>query len=224
MRLLLIEDHQALREMTRAHLAERGFTVDAFASVADGLEALAGVTYDVLIVDLGLPDGDGVTLLRANAERSAMPAVVLTARDQVEDKIGGLDAGADDYVVKPVDLGELEARIRAVLRRPGARQAASLQFDTVRFDTRSREVWIGEEPLQLPRRESLLLEHLMRADGRVVVRDLLEERLYGYEDEVTPNALEAAVSRLRRSLADAGARITVEAQRGVGYRLRALGE
>jgi len=220
MRILLIEDHPHLREMTRAHLAECGFVVDAFSTVQDGRSALAEVAYDAMVLDLGLPDGDGAELLRWNASHSPIPALVLTARDQVGERISGLNAGADDYLVKPVDLGELEARLRAVLRRPGSRRSVVLAYGNLKFDLASREAQVLGKAVGLGRRETLLLEALLRAQGSVVIRDSLDESLYGYDDQVTPNALEAAVSRLRRSLMEAGADVTIEAQRGVGYRLR----
>jgi two-component system response regulator QseB len=220
MRILLIEDHPRLREMTRAHLSECGFVVDAFSTVEDGRSALAEVVYDAMVLDLGLPDGDGTELIRWTAGGAPVPTLILTARDQVDDRISVLNAGADDYLVKPFDLGELEARLRAILRRPGSRRSVVLTYGALSLDVATRQARAHERPFDLGRRESLLLEALLRAQGAVVVRDALDERLYGYDDQVTPNALEAAVSRLRRSLADAGAEVTVEAQRGVGYRLR----
>jgi DNA-binding response OmpR family regulator len=220
MRILLIEDHPRLREMTRAHLVDCGFVVDAFSTLEDGRAALAEVAYDAVVLDLGLPDGDGAELLRWNAGHSPVPALILTARDQVGERISVLNAGADDYLVKPVDLGELEARLRAILRRPGSRRSRVLALGNLRFDIVTRQAQALDRPFGLGRRETLLLEALLRAQGAVVIRDTLEESLYGYDDQVTPNALEAAVSRLRRTLAEAGADVTIEAQRGVGYRLR----
>lgn len=220
MRILLIEDHPPLRDMTRAHLAERGFLVDAFSTVEDGRLALAEVAYDAMVLDLGLPDGDGMELLQLEGAQTPVPTLILTARDQVDQRISGLNAGADDYMIKPVDLGELEARLRAVLRRPGSRRSMVLTFGKLRFDVITREAQVLEQRFDLGRKEALLLEPLMRAQGRVVIRDRLEAGLYGYDDQVTPNALEANVSRLRRSLEEAGADISIEALRGVGYRLR----
>jgi len=172
------------------------------------------------VLDMGLPDGEGVSLLSGRGA-AATPAVMLTARDRLEDRITGLNAGADDYLVKPFDLAELEARLRAVLRRPGQRAPVSLSLGRLRFETASRECFVGDEPLDLGRRETLLLEALMSAAGRIVVRDTLADRLYGFNEPVTPNALEAAVSRLRRSLESAAADVVLETRRGIGYRLRA---
>jgi len=176
-----------------------------------------------VILDLGLPDMDGLDVLRAlRAEPSAqVPALILTARDSVEDRIGGLDAGADDYILKPFDVAELEARLRAVLRRPGLRQACIYSFGDLSFDTATRTARRKAQTIDLTRREQALFEELVRAGERIVVRDLLTERLYGFEDDVSANALEATVSRLRRKLAGEGSTTHIETIRGIGYRLLA---
>ena len=223
MRILLLEDHQAMRSMTAAYLTERGFVVDAVGTLEAAREALEGVAYDAMVLDLGLPDGEGLSLLEARGRggTSAPPALILTARDSLADRLEGLNAGADDYMAKPFELDELHARLRAILRRPGVRAQVEMGLGRLSFDTISREVRIDGRPLDLRRRETLVLETLLAARGRVVVRDILEERLYGYDQAVTPNALEAAVSRLRRALEDAGAGVRVETRRGIGYALRA---
>lgn len=220
MRILLVEDHDQLRRMTAAHLAERGFVVDEAGSLEQARAALAVTTYDALVLDLGLPDGEGLELLRSRPGRTPTPALVLTARDQLEDRVEGLNAGADDYLVKPFELTELEARLRAVLRRPGRRAPVTLSLGDLSFDTAAREASVQGRSLGLRRREGLLLEALLEADQRVIVRDLLEERLYGFDEAVTPNALEASVSRLRRALEEAGSGLVLETRRGIGYRLR----
>jgi len=220
MKVLLVEDHDELRRMTAAHLTERGFVVDAVSTVAAGRAALDAGDYDVMVLDMGLPDGEGTSLLSARGA-AATPALILTARDRVEDRIIGLNAGADDYLVKPFELAELEARLRAVLRRPGQRAALSVSLGRLRLDTATREFFVDDRPLDLARREALLLEALLSSAGRIVVRDSLADRLYGFNEPVTPNALEAAVSRLRRSLEAASAGVVLETRRGIGYRLRA---
>jgi len=223
MRILLVEDHPTLREVIRDHLTGRGFVVDAFAGGQDALAAVEVVGYDALILDLGLPDMDGLDLLVRirTLAGSALPALIVTARDAVPERVRGLDAGADDYLVKPFDLMELEARLRAVLRRPGDRRMELLSLGRLRLDRARREASVDDVPLALQRRELALLDQLLRADGRVVVRDLLEERLYGLEEAVTPNALEALVSRLRRKLEAAQCGVRIETRRGIGYRLTA---
>ncbi|MDR3507883.1 MAG: response regulator transcription factor [Caulobacteraceae bacterium] len=226
MRILLVEDHEALRSMTAAYLAERGFVVDDVGSVEAARAALDIGVYDAMILDLGLPDGDGRSLLTARVRGGAPPppALILTARDALSDRIEGLNAGADDYLVKPFDLDELQARLRAVLRRPGTRGEVALGLGRLTFDTISREAKVEGRAVNLRRRETLVLETLLAARGRIVVRDVLEERLYGYDQMVTPNALEAAVSRLRKALDEAGAGVRIEVRRGIGYVLRAEDE
>jgi two-component system, OmpR family, response regulator QseB len=219
-RVLLVEDRAPLRQLVAAHLRERGFVVDEVGTAGEARDALAVGSYAALVVDLGLPDGDGAELLGASGP-DALPALVITARDSVGERVAGLNAGADDYLVKPFDLGELEARLRAILRRPGARRGVRLTVGDLVLDTVAREAWVGSESLRLRRRELLLLEALMASAGRIMVRDVLEERLYGFDAAVTPNALEVAMSRLRRALEQAGSRVRLETRRGIGYRLSA---
>ena len=222
MRVLLVEDHRALREMMTAHLRARGFVTDAVARGDEALAAASTSVYDAVVLDLGLPDIDGLAVLRAMRSGPAadVPVLVLTARDAIEDRVRGLDAGADDYLLKPFDLNEFDARLRSVLRRPGLRRTPILDLGILTFDTEAREARIRGVALDLSRRELSLLEELVRAVGRTVVRDTLEDRLYGLTDAVSGNALEASVSRLRRHLARAGGdEIGVETIRGIGYRL-----
>jgi two-component system, OmpR family, response regulator QseB len=221
MRVLLVEYHPALREMVAGHLARRGFAVDAVARAREAHAALAGVAYDGLLLDLDLPDADGMTVLSAVRTGAAgnLPVLLVTARDALEDRVRGLNAGADDYIVKPFDLVELEARLRAVLRRPGTRDSPSLRVGALSFDPASRQASVNGVVLDLARRETDLLEQLLRAAGRTVVKDALEERLYSFGESVTPNALEAVVSRLRKRLANAAGGVRIETKRGIGYRL-----
>lgn len=225
MRLLIIEDHPAMRDIAAGYFRERGFAVDAFARGEDALAATATTGYDAVILDLGLPDMDGMDFLRRLRADSANspPALIVTARDRIEDRIGGLNSGADDYIVKPFNLAELEARIRAVLRRPGVRREAAYRYGDVTFNPATRTAHVGDKALDLSRREASVLEELIRSSGRIVVKDMLEDRLYGFEQQVSGNALEAAISRLRRKLADAGSVVGVDVNRGVGYRLKIEG-
>jgi two-component system, OmpR family, response regulator QseB len=226
MKILLVEDHRAMRQMIADHLAERGFAVDVVGRGEDALAAVAVASYDAVILDLGLPDLDGMDVLAAIRARTGtdFPALILTARDAVEDRVQGLNAGADDYLVKPFDLPELEARLRAVLRRPGVRRNTTHACRDLVFDTVSREAFVGNVPLELARREAALLEELMRAAGRVVAKDVLEDRLYTFDEAASSNALEAAVSRLRKKVAAAGAAVRIETKRGIGYRLMEGGD
>ncbi len=223
MRVLLVEDHHVMCDIIAGHLRTRGFAVDAVQRGDEALAATAVVDYDAVILDLGLPDMDGMEVLRRlrRGQRAEPPALILTARDSIADRIVGLDAGADDYILKPFDLAELEARLRAVLRRPGMRRDAVHSYGDLTFDPATRTATVDGAGLDLTRREASVLEELIRASGRIVVKDALEDRLYGFDDDVSGNALEASVSRLRRKLLAARSAVRLEAARGIGYRLQA---
>ena len=221
MRVLLAEDNERLSSLLQGGLARAGFTVDAFASLGSADAAVATVDYDLILLDLGLPDGDGVDWLERLRRRGlGVPVLVATARGGLSDRVAGLDTGADDYLVKPFEMAELLARCRALLRRPGACLSNVLSTGNLALDTASRQVTVAGRPIEAPRREIDLLEILLRRSGQVVPRAVLEERLYGFDDDVTPNALEAQVSRLRRRLSEAGADVALHTVRGVGYLLR----
>ncbi|MFC3614615.1 response regulator transcription factor [Lutimaribacter marinistellae] len=219
MRTLLVEDHPALAEAIAGGLARAGFATDLAGSVAEAREAVDTTQYDLTILDLGLPDGSGLDLLKEWQDRGAFPTIILTARGALGDRIAGLDSGADDYIVKPVEIPELVARCRAILRRPGNRASVVLSAGCVRVDTASREAHCNDVALNLGRRELSLLEVLIRRQNRVAPRTALVEALYDRDMEVTPNAVDAAVSRLRRALVDAGANVTLKTIRGVGWML-----
>jgi DNA-binding response OmpR family regulator len=220
MRLLVVEDEVRLIEVLRSALERAGFVVDTVDTAADAREALSHVAYDAAILDLGLPDGDGLKVL-AEVRRAGknIPALVLTARDAVEDRVKGLDAGADDYLVKPFAMTELIARIKALLRRPGHALGATLEAGNTVFDTIGRDVRIEGAILQLPRQELAILEHLMRRLGRVVPKAVLEEKLYGIDDELASNAIPVHVHHLRRKLIEMGATPEIHTVRGIGYLL-----
>ena len=217
MRLLLVEDDKDLGPALRAALAGRGHAVDLAPDLATAGEALQLSRFDCVLLDLGLPDGDGIAFVAAlRRAGTAVPVLVVSARDGAEAIAEALNAGADDYVVKPVALVELEARLAALLRRPGL-AAADQGLANLMLHGSSREVSVGGQALILPRRELLLLEALLRRPGRVVTRDSLNDALYTFDDEVGANALDAQVSRLRRRLAEAGAALEIRTVRGVGY-------
>lgn len=219
MRVLLVEDHPALAEAVTDSLRRAGFAVDHAASAADARDLATLAPYALVLLDLGLPDGDGLRLLPALRAGGRVPVIVLTARDALADRLAGLDGGADDYVVKPVEMPELIARCRAVLRRPGGRGGTTLRIGALAFDTITRTARVHDRPVPLGRRESGVLEQLMRGAGRVAPRGVLEEAIYTIDDDVTPNALEAAVSRLRRALEAAGCPLPIVTVRGVGWML-----
>jgi DNA-binding response OmpR family regulator len=220
MRLLVIEDESRIAEVLRPALEQAGFAVDFVHLCADGRAALASHTYDAAILDLGLPDGDGLDLLAELRSRGdGVPILVLTARDAVDDRVCGLDTGADDYLVKPFAIAELVARTKALLRRPGAALGIVLIAGNIRFDTVGRDVLVGPNYVQLHRRECAILEHLMRRLGRVVPKAVLEDKLYGIDEELESNAIPVHIHHLRRKLLDAGAEVEIHTVRGVGYLL-----
>ena len=220
MKLLIVEDNDSLCDMLAAHLRESGFDAEPVRDGAAALAAIDAQAYDAVILDLGLPDMDGMDVLRALRAGSAAPTLILTARDAVEHRVAGLDAGADDYILKPFDLAELDARLRAVLRRPAVRGAAGQGFGDISFDAASYTARSGGRSVELTRREAALLDELLRHGERITVRDVLSDRLYGEGGDVSPNALEAIVSRLRRKLSALGSSVSIETMRGIGYRLR----
>lgn len=219
MRILLVEDHPSLAEAVTDALRRGGYTVDHAATGKSALLMSELTEYMIVILDLGLPDVDGLDLLPTLRKDGRVPVIVLTARDQLNDRISGLDGGADDYLVKPIEMPELVARCRAVLRRPGERTSSILSIDSIQLDTVSRSVTVHGKPVALGRREVSVLEHLMRATGRVLNRRVLEEAVYGFDDEYSPNALEASVSRLRRALDAAECSTPIVTVRGVGWML-----
>lgn len=220
MRLLLVEDNQRLQELVNSALTADGFAVDVAASLGEAEAFLAAADYHLIVLDLGLPDGDGLSLIKKLRARSQpVPILVMTARDGLDDRIAGLDTGADDYLVKPFATAELAARCRALLRRPGGVLGSVLSVSNLSLDCNSRQARIGEHILSMPPRELSLLELLMRKSGHVVARAQLENGLYAMGQEVSPNALEAAVSRLRRRLTAGGAEVTLHTAHGLGYAL-----
>jgi two-component system response regulator QseB len=225
MRLLLVEDNERLAGFVAVGLAQAGFAVDSFGTLGEAEAALSTTRYEAIVLDLGLPDGDGIDLLkRLRQGGDATPLLLLTARDGIGDRVAGLNAGADDYLVKPFASEELVARLRALLRRPTGVLGTVLTFEDVAFDTVARETRVRGEVLLLSRRETDLLEHLVRRAGRVVSKTFLEEALYGFADEASSNSVEATMSRLRKRLQASGAGVAVHTVRGLGYLLAAEGE
>ena len=219
MRVLLAEDNARLASLITQGLSDEGFTLDWFDRLDRAREAVATVTYDLLLLDLGMPDGDGVDFIRAvRRSHDATPILVITARSGLDDRVTGLDSGADDYLVKPFQIPELAARCRALLRRPGACLGTTLTVANLEFDSVGREVRVSGRPIRVSPREVDLLERLHGRVGHVVAKEALEDALYSLRAEVTPNALEAVVSRLRRRLTAAKAEVICTAH-GIGYLL-----
>ncbi|TXH37517.1 MAG: response regulator transcription factor [Rhodospirillaceae bacterium] len=218
MRLLLIEDNDRLSEFLEKALRDANFTVDRVADLRDADAAMAGARFDAVILDLGLPDGNGLDLLQARrAAADSTPILVLTARDGLSDRVDGLNHGADDYMTKPFAMEELVARIKALLRRPGAALGVQLNLGNVSLDTSGPALMVEGKRAGLTRRELALMEILLRRPGNVVNRTIIEDGIYGFDDEVGTNALEVLVSRLRKKLTANGADIHLHTVRGVGY-------
>ncbi|HEY0803126.1 MAG TPA: response regulator transcription factor, partial [Steroidobacteraceae bacterium] len=218
MRLLLVEDDAMLGDAVAAGLRQNGHAVDWVRDAPASMSALHAVAYDGVVLDLGLPRGSGLDVLRWLRERGQICSVIVaTARDRVADRVAGLDAGADDYIVKPFDLDELAARLRAVERRRRDQTQSTIRVGSVVLDTSRRVVSRAEQAVDLTAREYALLEALMLEPGRVVSRSELEDRLYGFGDEIGSNAVEVFVHHLRRKLGDD----FVVNVRGRGYRIAA---
>jgi two-component system OmpR family response regulator/two-component system response regulator QseB len=214
MRILVAEDDPLLGDALQVGLRQRGFDADWVKDGAAAELALRGEPYAAVVLDLGLPRQDGLTLLRKQRSKGERTAVlVLTARDAIEDRIKGFDTGADDYVVKPIDLDELCARLRALIRRSRGEPAPILEIGALRLDPAARSVTFGDRPVELQAREFNLLHEFMLNAGRVLSREQLEQRLYAWGEEVESNAVEVHVHHLRRKLAPA----LIRTVRGVGY-------
>lgn len=218
MRLLLVEDNAELARLLTESLASKGLVTDVLYTAADARLALASIRYAALILDLGLPDDDGTTILRElRRAQDPTPVLILTARGSVDDRVAGLRNGADDYLVKPFALEELIARIQALLRRPGQLLGSSLSLANLTFDTESHQVFVGGQPQFFSARESAVLELLLRRQGRVVPKKNVEDQIFGISNDVASNAVEVYVSRLRKQLLESGAKLQIHTIRGVGY-------
>lgn len=225
MRILLIEDHVALAELMEKGLAAAGISVDRYGRGDLGLAALEATPYDAVVLDLGLPDRDGLQVLKAARRRGrTVPILILTSRVRVADRVQGLDSGADDYMVKPFAMEELIARLRALMRRPASTLGQVMRAGKISFDVAARHVEIDGTPMPFSPREMDLLEHLMRRVGKVVSKSFLEANLYGAEEDLSSNSLEVLLHRLRKKLLGADAAVTIHTVRGVGYMLAPLSE
>jgi two-component system response regulator QseB len=216
MRILLSEDDPMIGDAVQRGLRDQGFVVDWVRDGREAEEALAVESYDMLLLDLGLPRRQGLDVLKGlRARGSDLPVLIVTARDAVTDRVAGLDAGADDYVVKPFDLAELAARIRALARRRSGRAGNVLEHDGVTLDPVARTVLRDGQPVEVSAREFALLEALMEHPERILSKAQLEQRLYGWGEEVESNVVEVYVHSLRRKLGTEFIRTV----RGLGYRL-----
>jgi DNA-binding response OmpR family regulator len=218
MRLLLVEDNERFAALLKRGLTAAGFVVDVLPTAKDATAALRESRFEIVVLDLGLPDADGLDVLgEMRGRQDATPVLILTARGSLEDRVIGLQSGADDYLVKPFALEELVARLQALLRRPGNLLGVALSLGNVVLDTTARQVFVGDQPIFFSPREIAVLEHLLRRSGRVVAKNVLVDNLYGLSQEVGSNAVEVYVHRLRKHLTDAGASVQIHTLRGVGY-------
>jgi two-component system response regulator MprA len=222
MRVLVVDDDRAVREALRRVLTLAGYELQTADGGAAAIELVVQAIPDAVVLDLGMPDVDGLEVCRRlRLLGNRVPILMLTARDQVSDRVAGLDAGADDYLVKPFDVDELKARLRALLRRSGPDgDADELSFAEIRLDSARHGAAVGEVFTELTRTEYQLLELLLRNPRRVLSHSLIYDRVWGYDFGAASNALRVYVGYLRRKLQDAGARPLIHTVRGVGYVLR----
>lgn len=219
MRILLAEDDEVLSDGISKALAQFGFAIDKVKSGSDADQALAGTPFDLAILDLGLPMMDGLEVLkRLRARGSRLPVLILTARSGLEDRVAGLDCGADDYITKPFALPELEARVRALIRRSSSYSLEhEVSFGPLRFDTDGRTVSINDQSVDFSARELAVLELLLQRPGRLVSKEQLMEHMYGWDNEVSPNAIEVYIHRIRKRIEPFG--MGIRTVRGLGYLL-----
>ncbi|MDH6235237.1 two-component system response regulator QseB [Mesorhizobium soli] len=216
MRILIVEDDDILRDGLKVGLSLAGFTADAVATCESALAALAAGSFDAVVLDLMLPDGSGLDVLKSLRDgRDETPVLLLTARDRVADRIAGLDSGADDYLGKPFDLDEVAARLRALTRRSNGRSNAELQWRDIRLVPASQLVERAGRQVRLSRREFATLQVLMSHPGSIFSKAQLEDKLYGWQEEVESNAVEVHIHHLRAKLGPG----LIETVRGLGYRL-----
>lgn len=214
MRILLVEDDELLGQATKTGLSQYGYTVDWLKDGDSARLALKNELFDLVVLDLGLPKLSGLGLLQSvRASGNATPVIILTARETIEDRVKGLDCGADDYLTKPFDMGELSARIRALIRRSSGRADATIQYRNVVLDPAAHSVSVDGTEINVPRREFALLQKLLENCGHVLSREQLMQSVYGWEEDVDSNALEVHIHNLRKKL-NAGFIRTI---RGVGY-------
>ncbi len=218
MRILVLEDDQPLALGLIQTLQAEQYVVDHFNTVQLGLQAVSQEHYDLVLLDLGLPDADGFSFLKEFRKQQVTPVLILTARDSIDDKIQGLDLGADDYLPKPFDINELQARMRALLRRSTGQARNALEYGDVQIDTQSRQVMYQGKAINLARREYNLLEVLIQNQGKVMSRHSLEQSLYSWQDDIESNALEVHIHNLRKKLYSK----LITTIRGVGYTVAAL--
>ena len=221
MRILLIEDNRRLSDSLRATLEEDGYAVDAAYDGVEGEDLAALTPYDVIILDVMLPRRDGIEVCRSlRDQKVSTPILMLTARDALDDRVKGLDSGADDYLIKPFEIQELRARLRALMRRQAPTKAGELTLEDLRLDPAGHFAWRGEQPLDLTAKEFALLEYMMRNTNRLITREMAVAHLWDYDQSIASNVVDVYIRRLRRKVDDPFDVKLIETVRGAGYRLR----
>lgn len=220
MRILLVEDNRRLSDSLRMTLQDDGYVVDVAYDGLEGEELAMMAPYDIIILDIMLPQKDGVSVCKAlRNQRVNTPVLMLTARDALEDRVSGLDSGADDYLVKPFEVDELRARMRALLRRESGSKSPLLKVADLEMDPATHAVQRAGQPIELTSKEFALLEYLMRHPNRLVTREMIQEHLWGYDHVLGSNVVDVYIRRLRRKIDDNSQVKLIETMRGAGYRI-----
>jgi two-component system, OmpR family, response regulator len=218
MRILLVEDDETLGTAMAQSLTNAGYATDLASTVADALHALAMENFDAIVLDLGLPDRDGYEVVRQLRQQgSSLPVLILTARDAVEDRVQGLDLGADDYVVKPIAMAELQARLRALIRRSSGAGSPRFTIGKLELDTTGKRAYLHEQALDLSAREWSVLEYLATHSRRIISKEQLIQAITAWDRELSGNAIEAYIHRVRAKIEDSG--VIIRTVRGLGYML-----
>jgi DNA-binding response OmpR family regulator len=220
MRILLVEDNHRLSDSLRATLIEDGYAVDTAYDGIEGEEMALLTPYDIIILDIMLPKRDGIEVCRSlRDQKRTAPILMLTARDALDDRVLGLDSGADDYLVKPFEIKELRARLRALLRRETGNKSGNLLIENLRLDPATHYVWRDDKPIDLTAKEYALLEYMMRNPNRLITREMVIGHLWDYDQSIASNVVDVYIRRLRRKVDDPFDIKLIETVRGAGYRL-----
>lgn len=221
MRILLVEDNRRLSDSLKATLVEDGYAVDTAFDGAEGEDLAMFTPYDVIILDVMLPKRDGMEVCRSlRDQKVTTPILMLTARDALDDRVAGLDSGADDYLIKPFEIKELRARLRALLRRQSVSKAGDLVVEDLRLDPAGHYAWRADQPIELTAKEFALLEYMMRNPNRLITREMVVSHLWDYDQSIASNVVDVYIRRLRRKVDDPHKVKLIETLRGAGYRLR----
>jgi DNA-binding response OmpR family regulator len=221
MRILVVEDNIDIASILEKILVKEGYVVDIANNIKLATQAVLGISYDLIILDRMLPDGEGLDLIKYCKEKKLDNRyLILSALNEIAQRVEGLDAGANDYIAKPFEPEELRARVRVSLRQPLPERKEKITLGNISYDSHTHDTLLGNEPIVLPRREKLVLELLIKRFNRVVSREVLEQNVYGYDDDISSNSLESHVSKLRKNLAKVKSGLIIHTVRGIGYILK----